>query len=213
MLGCMGKYWAEVHKETWKQATKAAGLETRDKAIMLIVVQGIICLAIYFATSALDPVPRVATALLPFLFVPIWYLIKLPGVPPKLATDAENLSADAYQILIAQRDSAIAEAAVLRAEIGQLKKPPLPPARDLMAIYQLGAKVAVIQGAVQPQLSASRIMFQRVAFGDQFNLDAPFEYGEFVLQIVQAPVQIGGVRYGGDNAMPIVARIIGRREA
>lgn len=80
----MAGYWTKVHRRTLALALKASGLETRDRAIMVVVVQAMIAAGVFFALEDAEISSRVIAALVPFLLIPAWYLIKLPGVPPAL---------------------------------------------------------------------------------------------------------------------------------
>jgi hypothetical protein len=156
--------------------------------------------------------PRIVTAATPFLLFPVWFLIKLPSVPPALAIEAENENSASLVKLKAENASLEANYNQVVTELSESKRRLTSlPARDSMGIYQHGVKVGVSQGAVSPEISMSRIRFQSISFGNQFDLDAKFEFGEFILEAPDLPVRFGAPRIGGTCSMPITAKIVGRR--
>lgn len=99
------RYWRTVHCRAWQLAKKAAGLETRERMIMVVVVQAVIALIIFFLLHSVDLWTRLASAAAPFLLLPIWYLLKFPTVPPLLADEAVEELKQARS----ERDAARAE--------------------------------------------------------------------------------------------------------
>ena len=93
----MARYWVSVHKRAWRDAGKSVGLESRERVVLLLLIQTLIGLALWFAlgNSALQSTiwGRVATAGIPFLLLPAIYLWKLLGTPGRMSAEAEAVIA------------------------------------------------------------------------------------------------------------------------
>ena len=124
----MARYWQDIHARTVAAAYKAANLETRDKAIMIVIVQALIGLLIFWATHKLDMATRVLSALAPFLLLPVWYVLKFPTMPPEAASEMENRHLEQIAAVEAERDAALAE-------LAEIKKPPPAQSRNPDGIY------------------------------------------------------------------------------
>lgn len=87
-------YWGRVTRRAWREAKKGAGIGTFDRTIALIFTQSIIAVLIYIGLGETavrdDLATRIATAVAPFAFLPLFFLLKLPTVPPVLEREWEQ---------------------------------------------------------------------------------------------------------------------------
>lgn len=102
----MSEYWTEVHTRAVADARKAANLETRDKMIMVIAVQALIGFLFYVVFRRYNVAAGIIGAAVPFLLLPIWYLVKFSAVPAKLAAEARDVASARERELEAQLEAA-----------------------------------------------------------------------------------------------------------
>jgi hypothetical protein len=149
--------------------------------IMVVIGQVVLAAFVFFIMHGNDLWVRVVTAALPFCFVPVWYLLKLPTVPPLLADEAEAENTTKRAVLEAERDQA-------RTEAAELKRPRPAPARDPDGIYQHGRMVASASGA-EKHLGRGYVRFSALHGSGDFDPSSAFEYHDLVLKYVKADAE------------------------
>jgi hypothetical protein len=90
----MGGNWKSAVKRTWKEASEAVGLGTRDRVAAALLIQALIAVGIFvWGTNPDDAMlGRGLTAAAPFAVFPILFVWKWVTLPPTLISEAGKTS-------------------------------------------------------------------------------------------------------------------------
>jgi hypothetical protein len=104
----MQKYWRQVFARAWREAAKSVGLETRERVVVALIIQGIIAIGLWYAIGPAmaggTAWTRVLTAAAPFLLFPILFLWRLPRVPAEIGREQQIALDEANAKLVEKAD-------------------------------------------------------------------------------------------------------------
>jgi hypothetical protein len=182
-------YWGRVFKLAWGEARQEVRWDSPVRVVQNIggpIVAGVV---VWMATkqiawSAVATLGVAALLAIAVFFAKVW------GIPPRISAQAGADRRANERELESRNEDLRAQNERLRGEIHAIKNPP-PPARDPDGIYQNGAQVGRVVGAI-PDPQHSLVKFAEIGSDGSLNPEREFDYREWVLRIASSDASMEG---------------------